>query len=102
MELSPEYLKMKAAAETVKPTRGKLIRKPGPRTVKSVTIEGTFPDLKTGRMYQTGHGRGSNFKVAAANAMRDFLKQPGLRAQRYSVCKATISFGIIKLEDKNV
>ena len=104
MELSKEYLKMKTRlAKQAKPAiepnvqMKELTR--GPHTLKTVTIEGTFPEVKTGRMYQTGRGRGTNIKAAAANAMRDLLKQPGLKAQRFTACKATISFGTVTVEE---
>jgi len=69
------------------------------KQLKHVTIEAMFPELKGGRMYQVGHGRAGNNRAAAANAMRDLLKQAGLKAQRFTACKATISFGTITVED---
>lgn len=71
------------------------------RQLKSVTIEAEFPELKIGRMYQVGRGRGSNLRVAAANAVRDLLKQPGLKAQRFTACRARLSFGTVTVEDEN-
>jgi hypothetical protein len=117
MELSKEYLHTKAVQEKrdgarlrtcptpapilqVDTPRTALATNPNPatqptKTLKSVTIEGSFPELKGARMYQSGRGKGSNIKAAAAAAMRDLLKSKGLKAQRFTVCKATISFGTI-------
>jgi dsRNA-specific ribonuclease len=113
MELSKEYLAMKAAArkraaiENTDPlaiecrtqqlldVAANAIAIPSKRTIKSVTIEAEFGELKGGRTYQVGRGKGSNFKAAAAAAMRDLLKQKGLKAQRFTTCKAVISFGTI-------
>lgn len=105
MKLSADYLKAKRAAEAAMPVKDEAkVQDEHPAThpmkiLKSVTIEASFPELKTGRMYQTGRGRGSNFKAAAANAMRDLLKQQGLKAQRFTLCKATISFGTVQVEE---
>jgi hypothetical protein len=99
MKLSAEYLKAKKAAETALPVPDK--RNPAKtfKTLKSVTIEATFPELKTGVMYQNGRGRGSSNRVAAANAIKNLLKQPGLKAKRFSTIKATISFGTVQVEE---
>jgi hypothetical protein len=74
------------------------------KTLKSVTIEGIFTDLEPKDMFQTGRGAGCNVRAAAANAMRDLLKQPKLKAKRFSVCKATISSETVGAEQnaKNV
>jgi hypothetical protein len=64
-----------------------------PKEIKVVTISAHFPELKGPKMYQQGRGRGSSVKVAAANAVRNLLKQPGLKSQRYSMFKATIAVG---------
>jgi hypothetical protein len=61
--------------------------------VKVVTIEATFPELKTGAMYQTGRGRGSSVRVAFAAAGRNLFKQPKLKAKRFTMFKATVSIG---------
>ena len=119
MELSKEYLAMKAAAKLTKPikttigefadrdpkqgaaidhsiaTGAPLFASSQSKTLKSVTIEAEFGELKGGRTYQVGRGKGSNFKAAAAAAIRDLLKQKGLKAQRFTTCKAAISFGTI-------
>ena len=99
MELSKEYLAMKAKAAQEKPPTmapfRALHKQVLVRTLKSVTIEAEFGELKGGRTYQVGRGKGSNFKAAAAAAIRDLLKQKGLKAQRFTTCKATISFGTI-------
>lgn len=69
------------------------------KTLKSVTIEAEFPELRGGKAYQVGRGRGSNLRVAAANAVRDLMKQPGLRAQRFTACRARLSFGTVTVEE---
>lgn len=63
------------------------------KKVKVVTLEGTFMELPTPRMYQTGRGEGGSLKVAAVNAMRDLLKQPALRARHITAVKITMSVG---------
>jgi hypothetical protein len=64
-----------------------------PKQLKVVTLEGTFPELPTPKMYQNGRGVGSNIRAAAAAAMRDLLKKPGLRARRITAAKITMSIG---------
>jgi hypothetical protein len=62
--------------------------------VHVVTIEATFPELKTGAMYQTGRGRGSAVRSAFAAAGRNLFGQPKLKRKRFTMFKATVSFGI--------
>jgi isocitrate dehydrogenase len=64
-----------------------------PKTLKVVTLEGTFPEMLIKNAYQQGRGTGSNIRAAAAAAMRDLLKKPGLRARRITVAKITMSVG---------
>ena len=71
-----------------------------PKTVKVVTLEGTFPELPTPKMYQTGKGEGGSLKVAAANAMRDLMRNPALRARRITVVKLTMSVGTRAVESE--
>ena len=100
MELSKEYLEFKKKAMHNIAKREHIIpNTPPTKTLKSVTIEAEFGELKMVRMYQVGRGRATNIKAAAANAMRDLLKQPGLKAQRFTACKATISFGTVTVEE---
>jgi hypothetical protein len=61
-----------------------------------VTIEALFPEMKGGRSYQQGRGRGSSARVAFANAGRDLFKQPGLKRQRYTGFTATVTVAKIK------
>jgi hypothetical protein len=61
--------------------------------IKVVTIEATFPELKSGAMYQQGRGRGSSIKAAFAAAGRNLFKQPKLKAKRFTMFKATVSVG---------
>ncbi len=67
------------------------------KTLKVVTLEGTFPELYIKNMYQTGRGQGTNIRVAAANAIRDLLKNPGLRGRRISAAKIVMSVGTIDI-----
>jgi len=98
MKLSKEYLEQKRTYTKIARAEG-VIPAAGPKTLKSVTIEAEFGELKIARMHQVGRGRATNIKAAAANAMRDLLKQPGLKAQRFTACKATISFGTVTVEE---
>ncbi len=66
---------------------------PKTKTIKVVTLEGTFPEMLLKNMYQTGRGEGTNLRVAAANAIRDLLKQPALRGRRLTAAKLTMSIG---------
>lgn len=70
-----------------------------PKTIKVVTISGTFPELPASKACQEGRGEGSNIRVAAANAMRDLLKKPALRGRRLSAARMTVSFGFKVVED---
>lgn len=71
-----------------------------PKTIKVVTLEGAFPELMAKNMYQTGRGTGGNLRVAAANAVRDLLKKPALRARRITVAKITMSVGTQEVEQE--
>ena len=108
MELSKEYLKMKADA----PQRGKLAggqplehfqalraAKPG-KKVRHVFIEATFPELKGGQMYQHAHGEASSTKPAIARAFKNLLKT--IPKKRISVISAKISITTKTVEDTNV
>jgi hypothetical protein len=64
-----------------------------PKTEFVVTIEGAFPELPSGKMYQTGRGTGGSKKSAFAAAGRDLFKQKGLKARRITMFKATVSIG---------
>ncbi len=63
--------------------------------MKVVTIEALFPEMKGGRCHQQGRGRGSNVQAALCAAMRDLVKQKGLRKQRYSEFSATFTVGTV-------
>jgi len=67
--------------------------------VKVVTISALFPQLKGGRAHQQGRGRGSNVQAALCAAMRDLVKQKGLRKQRYSEFSATFTIARIEEDD---
>ena len=64
--------------------------------MRSVTIEATFPELTTPRMYQQGRGTGSTVRTATCAAVRNLLKQPKLKHQRFTMFKATVSIGTIE------
>lgn len=71
------------------------------RMVKVVVLEGTFPELPTPKMYQTGRGEGGSLKVAAANAIRALLKSPALRSRHITAVKMTMSVGVRTVENEN-
>jgi hypothetical protein len=56
--------------------------------MKIAFIEATLPELKGGRMYQTGRGEGANAKAAISRAMGDILKK--VKGKRVSIIKAQI------------
>jgi len=57
--------------------------------MKLATVETTFPELKGGHIYKTGHGRASTAKAAISRAFGDVLKQN--RGKRFHSIKATIT-----------
>jgi hypothetical protein len=63
------------------------------KSVKVVTLEGTFPELVVKHVYQQGRGTGSNIRAAAAAAIRDLMSKPGLKARRITSAKLTMSIG---------
>ncbi len=63
------------------------------KTVKVVTLEGSFPELPSSKMYATGRGEGSNLKAAFAAAGRNLFKQPNLKGRRLSAFKLVVSVG---------
>lgn len=65
------------------------------KKIRVVTIEATFPELKSGAMYQTGRGRAGTVRAAFAAAGRDLFKQPKLKAKRFTMFKATVSIGTV-------
>jgi hypothetical protein len=69
---------------------------------KRVTIEATFPELTTPRMYQCGHGTGSSVRSAFAAASRDLFKKPQLKGKRFTMFTATVSIGIVPVETTEV
>ena len=71
-----------------------------PKTLKVVTLEGRFPELMLKNMYQQGRGQGTNLRVAAANAIRDLLKKPGLRGRRISAATLTMSIGTVDVVEE--
>jgi hypothetical protein len=65
-----------------------------PKAIKVVTLEGTFPELPSPKMYQQGRGEGGTLKAAFAAAGRDLFKKPGIKARRLSAFTLTVSVGI--------
>lgn len=63
------------------------------KTVKVVTIDALFPELKGGACNQRGRGTGSSVKAAGARAFSDLLRQPKLRRKRFSKFTAVVSVG---------
>jgi hypothetical protein len=63
------------------------------KTLKVVTIEAQFPELKGGACNQRGRGTGSSVKSAIARAFSDLLRQPKLRRKRFSRFTAIVSVG---------
>lgn len=61
--------------------------------LKVVMLDATFPEFKTGAMYQRGKGVASTVRAAAARAMGDLLKQPKVKGKRFSAIKITMSIG---------
>lgn len=70
------------------PTKGKKVR--------HVFIEATFPELKSGEMYQHAHGEATSSKAAISRAFKNLLKT--IPKKRISVIKATISISIKTVE----
>lgn len=70
------------------------------KTLKVVTLEGTFPELPSPKMYQQGRGEASNLKAAFAAAGRDLFKKPGLKGRRISAFTLTVSVGTREVDEK--
>ncbi len=66
--------------------------------MKAATVIALFPQLKGGRAHQQGRGRGSTAQAALGAAMRDLIKQKGLRKQRYTEFSATFTLATIQEE----
>lgn len=65
--------------------------------MKIAFVEATLPELKGGKMYQTGRGEGANAKAAISRAMGDILKK--VKGKRVSIIKAQITL-TIKAEEE--
>lgn len=100
MELSKEYLEMKAKAAPSTAKRALVGVSTGSKRVRRVFIQATFPELKGGQMYQHAHGEASGTKPAIARAFRELLKT--IPKKRISVIKATISISTKLVEGTNV
>ena len=66
--------------------------------MKLATVEATFPELKGGSIYRTGHGKASTAKAAISRAFGDVLKQN--RGKRFHSIKATITVIETATEEK--
>ena len=66
--------------------------------MKIVTVTALFPQLRGGRAHQQARGQGSTVQAALGAAMRDLVKQKGLRKQRYSEFSATFTVATIQEE----
>jgi hypothetical protein len=67
--------------------------------LKVVTIFATFPEFKSGAMYQRGKGKASTLRAASARALGDLLKQPKVKGKRFSTFTATVSIGKEAVEE---
>lgn len=63
-----------------------------------VTIEATFPELRSAKAVATGRGSGSTQKVAIARAGANLLKHQNVRRKRFTRATATLSFGRVEVE----
>lgn len=69
------------------------------KSIRVVTLECLFPELKGPAMYQAGRGEGSSVRSAFAAAGRDLFKQKKLKAKRFTMFKATVSIGTRQAEE---
>jgi hypothetical protein len=67
------------------------------KTLKSVTIEAVFPELRGRFAMPDGRGQASNLRAAGANAMRDLLKQ--VKGKKFTHATATLSFDTVQVEE---
>lgn len=63
--------------------------------MKVVMLEATFPEFKSGAMYQRGKGTGSTVRVATARAFGNLYKQPKVKGKRFSMMTVTLSIGTV-------
>lgn len=73
---------------------------PKVKILKVVTLDATFPELKSGAMYQRGKGKASTVRAAAARALGDLLKQPKVKGKRFSTIKITMAIGQELVEEE--
>lgn len=57
--------------------------------MKIAFVEATLPELKGGKMYQSGRGEGANAKAAISRAVGEVLKK--VKGKRISVIQARIT-----------
>jgi hypothetical protein len=69
--------------------------------MKSVIFNATLPELKSGAMYQTGKGVGASMASAGKRAWANLLKQPKLKAKRYSMMTITVAMGTVPEESNH-
>jgi hypothetical protein len=76
--------------------------------MKIAFIEAMLPELKGGKMYQTGRGEASNSTAAISRAFKEVLKK--VKAKRVTIIRATITLTVkadnevqfIHSEDDNI
>lgn len=71
---------------------------PKTKKVKVVTLDGTFPERPSSKMYATGRGQAGNIKAAFAAAGRELFKHKNLRGARITAAKLVMSVGTIEVE----
>jgi hypothetical protein len=69
-----------------------------PKTLKVVTIEGTFPELPAARAYVQGRGEGGSVRIAASRAIVALFKNKALKARRITAAKLVLSVGTRDVE----
>ena len=69
--------------------------------VKSVTPQGTFPELLPKHQRQEGRGTATSLKAAFAAAGRDLFSQRGLRGRRISEFTLTVRVRNVRKDATN-
>ena len=65
----------------------------GRKKVVHVSIEGYFPELRGATCRQRARGEGSAVRTATVNALRNLLRQPGLKRKRFTTITLRVSIG---------
>ena len=61
--------------------------------MKLVTVEGTFPELKGGYMYQTARSKAGTVPVGVKLALAEIMKRHGVKRHRIKAFKLVVSVG---------